>query len=235
MTRQNYRLKWDTPGAEGGGQQGVCYNVGLMEGFWTTLGSILVVELTDKTRLVAMVLSARYRAPLQLIFGMTLGYVFPIAVAIFGAEVITQFVPGPVLRWGVAISFFAFGLYVILSREGKRGQAKRDDSPFCLSPFSSEKAPGWIQGILRLGPFWVGMIWVSVTEFLDKSQLATAGLAMKYGLPLPVFLGSLSAQGILNILYVAAGHHLGKRLPERLIRWVAGLTFVAFGVAVLFR
>ena len=61
-----------------------------MNAYLATLLAILVVELTDKTRLVALLLSARYRAPFQLIVGMTLGYVPAILVAVLGAEMLTQ-------------------------------------------------------------------------------------------------------------------------------------------------
>ncbi|MBI4398785.1 MAG: TMEM165/GDT1 family protein [Candidatus Omnitrophica bacterium] len=187
-----------------------------MKTYFITLLSILVVELTDKTRLVALVLSARYRTPIQLITGMTLGYVPAIAVAVFASEWISIYVPPLLLRWLTALSFIGLGAYLLAAR-GKR----EEDEDKHLKKFE------------HLGPFWIGFLLVMVTEFADKSQFATAGLALKYKDAPAVFLGSLSAQALLNIVYVAFGTLLGKYLPVKLVHLVAGILFLIFGIWVL--
>ena len=45
----------------------------MLQAYTGTLASIFLVELTDRTRLLALLLSARYRTPWQLILGMSLG------------------------------------------------------------------------------------------------------------------------------------------------------------------
>lgn len=74
---------------------------------------------------------------------------------------------------------------------------------------------------------------VAVTEFADKSQIATAGLMARYQEGWPVFLGSLSAQALLNVLYVTVGHAIGCHLPVRLIQRVTAGAFLLFGLLVL--
>lgn len=76
----------------------------------------------------------------------------------------------------------------------------------------------------------MGFLLVGITEFADKSQIATAGLMLRYGLSRPVFLGSLSAQLILNVAYVLLGHYFGRFIPVRIIKWIGGLTFIALGI-----
>lgn len=185
-----------------------------MRTYFITLLSILAVELTDKTRIIALILSARYRAPLELIMGMTLGYVPAVALAVLASDFLSGRISPLILRWTVAVSFFGFGIYLLWSRDHEDEEEEKKH----LARFE------------HLGPFWIGLILVALTEFLDKSQLATAGLALKYRQGWPVFFGSLSAQALLNIVYVGFGSYLGKRLPVKWIRWIAGGIFILFGL-----
>ncbi len=187
-----------------------------MEAFVTTFFSVLMIELTDRTRLIALLLSARYRAPFSLISGMTLGYIPAIAVAVWASGWVTRLLPPEALKWILVISFAGFGAYLLFSREEKENNNKS------FARFE------------HLGPFWLGLILVAVTEFADKSQIATAGFALKYAKNWPVFWGSLSAQAILNVIYVGFGNYFGERLPVRLIQWIAGVLFLAVGLWVLF-
>lgn len=189
-----------------------------MEAFWTTFGAVLFVELTDRTRLIAMILSARYRSPVQLIAGMTLGYVPAVAVAVWGAGWLTTVISPRVLTWLVALVFILFGIWLLARRP------ETDEDFQC--------APGWLE---RMGPFWIGLALVAVTEFADKSQIATAGMMMRYGQASAVFFASLGAQALLNIVYVCLGNWIGGRIPAEKIRFGAGLLFLVFGLIVLFK
>lgn len=188
--------------------------------YLTTLLTILAVELTDKTRLIALLLSARYKTPFQLIIGMTLGYVPAILLAILGAGAITQVVPAPVMRWAVAASFLGFGVYLLWHRGDGEETAR---------------TATWLTRLDRFSPFWIGLALVAVTEFADKSQIATAGLMARYRQGGAVFLGSVSAQAVLNVLYVGFGHALGQRLPVGIIQRATGIAFLVFGLLVLLR
>src|SRR3989338_3694519 len=111
-----------------------------MEAFLATFLGVLAVEFTDKTRLIALLLSTRYRTPFQLFFGMTLGYVLPIALAVWGAGFVTAWIPPHLLRWLVAASFLGFGLLMLLSHNEHGEEAE-------------EK---WLARLSHLPPFWIG-------------------------------------------------------------------------------
>jgi|GEM_PF-1268862 len=185
-----------------------------MEAFITTFFSVLIVELTDRTRILAMLLSARYRAPVQLIAGMTLGYIPAILAAVLGAGFIGKVIPETVFRAVIGFIFLGLGIYFLASG----GDDDEDGEKEKKSRFSS------------LGPFWSGFILVALNEFADKSQIMTASMMIRYGKGVPVFFGSLGAQALLNVIYVLAGQWLGKRLPESLIRKAAGFTFIVFAL-----
>lgn len=179
---------------------------------------VFLVEITDKTRIIALLLSARFRAPYQLLIGMTLGYVVPIAVAVWASEGIARLVPAGTLRYLTAGSFLLCGWWLLAN-----GPTAGEES----------RTQRWMNQWSHLGPLALGLVLITVTEFADKSQLATAAMAIKYQQPLPVFAGSLTAQAFLNILYVFAGHHVGRRLPAHLIERFAGYAFLAFGLLAL--
>ena len=191
-----------------------------MPAYLATFLTVLVVELTDKTRLIALLLSARYKTPVQLIIGMTLGYVPAIALAVGGASVIVQVIPVSVMRWVLAVSFVGFGLFLLWHREDVEETTQTDR---------------WLSRLERFSPFWIGLGLVAVTEFADKSQIATAGLMARYRQGWPVFLGSISAQAVLNVLYVLFGHYVGQRLSVGIVQRATGIAFVVFGLLVLLR
>jgi putative Ca2+/H+ antiporter (TMEM165/GDT1 family) len=76
---------------------------------------------------------------------------------------------------------------------------------------------------------------VFVAEIGDKTQLATLLYAAQGEHPRwTVFLASASALVLTSALGVAAGSALSEWLHPKLLRWVAGLGFVAVGLWVLF-
>lgn len=190
----------------------------MLEVFGTTFLTILIVELTDRTRLLAMVLSARYKTPYQLILGMTLGYIPAIAVAVFGAHFLKNFIEDGVLHFVAPIVFISIGLFLWFQKS--KPQETADDT--------------WMSRLKDRGPFWVGFVLVAITEFGDKSQFATVGAMLEFEKTGPVFLGSLCAQGVLNVVYVFIGQLIGDRLPIALMKKLAGLFFIVLGLLMIF-
>jgi putative Ca2+/H+ antiporter (TMEM165/GDT1 family) len=77
---------------------------------------------------------------------------------------------------------------------------------------------------------------VFVAELGDKTQLAT--LLYASGAEAPkwtVFLASASALVLTSALGVLAGSLVSEYVSERMLKWVAGLGFIAIGVFTLAR
>lgn len=188
-----------------------------MAAFWEAFLTVLVVELTDRTRIIALLLSARFRAPVALIAGMTAGYLFPLGLAAYGAGWIVGVFPPQLLRGVVGLSFLGFGVWLLRDADGEeRGEGKM---------------PSRWERWERLGPLLLGFLLVTITEFADKSQIATAILATRLRPISAVFAGAVSAQAVLNVLYVLLGQWLGRRVPAALIRRIAGWSFIVLGAA----
>ena len=74
---------------------------------------------------------------------------------------------------------------------------------------------------------------VFLAELADKTQLVGITMASKSGRPFSVWLGSVSAYIIVTALSVALGALAGKYLKPELIKYAAGILFIAMGMFML--
>ncbi len=68
----------------------------------------------------------------------------------------------------------------------------------------------------------------------DKPQLATVTLAAKYQSVIPVLAGTTIGMLIADAIGIVIAIVLGKRIPERLVKWIAASIFIFFGVYGLY-
>jgi len=72
-----------------------------------------------------------------------------------------------------------------------------------------------------------------LAEMGDKTQVATAILASRFGMLAPVVAGTTLGMLIVDVPTVLFGGLAAKRLPLRAIRIAAALMFAVLGVAAL--
>lgn len=180
-----------------------------MAAFLTSLAFVVLAEMGDKTQLLAMAFATRYRASLVL-WGVFVATLANHLLAVVVGSYLTAFVPMQYVQIAAAASFIGFGLWTIrgddLGDEGKK---------FWVSPF-------WTVA----GAFFLA-------EMGDKTQLATVALAAKYQTILPVWMGTTTGMMIADGLGIVVGIVLGKRIPERVVKWMAAVIFILFGLAGL--
>ena len=63
----------------------------------------------------------------------------------------------------------------------------------------------------------------------DKTQLATISPAVEYQTILTVWMGTTLGMMVSNASGIVVGIVLGKKIPERVIKWGAALIFIGFG------
>ncbi len=191
-----------------------------MGAFIGSLFFITMAEMGDKTQLVALAFATRYRLREVLggIFAATLlVHLFSAAVGQFLGEVI----PLVYIRFLAGVSFIGFGLWTL------RG----------------DELDGEDRKPARFGPFLTVAVAFFLAELGDKTQLATISLAAKYsaaavsqyGSFIQVWLGSTLGMVAADGLAIIIGTVLGRKLPERLIKWVSAAIFIGFGVVTLIR
>ncbi|MCX4390761.1 TMEM165/GDT1 family protein [Micromonospora peucetia] len=184
-----------------------------MEGFLVALvvsfGVIFVAELGDKSQLMALTFATRFKT-VPVLIGITVAtaVVHLASVAIgygLGASLPTEWIS---LVGGVA--FLGFGAWTLrgdtLTEAEKRKAEKTSKS---------------------------AIVAVSVAFFLaelgDKTMLATITLATQYGW-FGTWLGSTIGMVAADALAILVGRMLGKRLPEKTIKYGAAVLFAICGL-----
>ena len=83
--------------------------------------------------------------------------------------------------------------------------------------------------------FWTTFATVFLAELGDKTQLVAMTATARSGAVLTVFLAASAALICATALGVTVGAALARVLPEHLLRYAAGGTFIAIGVWMLAR
>ncbi len=177
-----------------------------MNPFLASAGLVVLAEMGDKTQLLAMALACRFRWTTVLlgVFAATLANHF---LAVLGGTYLTKVIPINYVQVAASASFIFFGFWTL------RGDTlEGEDQRFHYSPF------------------WTVAAAFFLAEMGDKTQLATVALAAEYKSILSVWLGTTTGMLIADGAGIGVGIVLGKKIPERMIKWVAALIFIFFGL-----
>lgn len=184
-----------------------------MEGFLVALavsfGVIFVAELGDKSQLMALTFATRFRT-VPVLIGITIAtaVVHLVSVAIgygLGATLPTGWIA---LIAGLA--FLGFGAWTL-----------RGDS---LTEEEKRKA----ERSTKSAVFAVGVAFF-LAELGDKTMLATITLATQYGW-FGTWIGSTVGMVAADALAIVVGRMLGRKLPEKTIRYGAAILFAICGL-----
>lgn len=177
-----------------------------MTAFLTSFMFVFLAEMGDKTQLLAMSFATKFRAS-TVLWGV---FVATAANHLFAVEVgrwLSNFVPMHYIQIASSASFILFGLWTI-----RGDKLENEDKRFNFTPF------------------WTVAIAFFIAEMGDKTQLATVALAAKYQSLLPVWFGTTTGMMIADGLGIGAGIMLGKKIPERAVKWGAAMIFILFGL-----
>jgi putative Ca2+/H+ antiporter (TMEM165/GDT1 family) len=182
-----------------------------MEAMLVSAGVVALAEIGDKTQLLALVLAARFRAPVPVILGiLTATLVNHLAAGALGT-LLAAYINPTVMRWALALSFFATAAWMFIPDREPQGAAKPS----------------------RFGAYGTTVVSFFLAEIGDKTQLATVALAAKYQDLIPVVAGTTLGMLIADVPAVFLGKVAAERLPVRLMNRVAAIAFVVLGVLVL--
>lgn len=189
---------------------------------------VVPVELPDKTFVATLVLATRYR-PLPVWVGVGLAFAVQTVVAVTLGRAIAELPHRPVTV--VAAVLFLVGGIVLL-----HGARRADEEEAETEAEFAGKAAGQATGLRAVTTSFLILF---VAEWGDLSQLLTAGLVVRGGHPVSVFVGAWAALLLVSAVGAVAGRWLLRRMRLATIRRVGGglclvLAFVtslqAFGV-----
>jgi len=180
-----------------------------MEAFLVSFGLVALAELGDKTQFLALMLASRFHRPVPILAGIFVAVVFNHLASAALGYFIGMRLEGPWLKWVIAASFFAVALWAMFP-EKDEGESVRDTG--------------------RFGAFGVTVCAFFVAELGDKTEVATAALAARFAMLLPVVAGTTLAMLAANLPAVLLGRQLARWVSLKALRWGAVLLSVALGV-----
>jgi len=177
-----------------------------MTAFLASLAFVVLAEMGDKTQLLAMAFATKFRWQ-TVMWGVLVATMANHLMAAAAGSWLATVVPLATINIVAAASFIVFGLWTI-----RGDRLEGEDERFSFSPF------------------WTVAVAFFIAEMGDKTQLATISLAIKYNAIWSVWMGTTAGMMIADAIGIGVGIVMGKRIPERAMKWGAALIFIAFGV-----
>lgn len=181
-----------------------------MEASWTAFGLIFMMEMGDKSQLVVMALATRYRWQ-QVLAGVVLASAVTHGLAVAVGGLLGDLIPMVYVKTLAAIAFLGFA-FINLRSSGE--EEEEEDSA--------------TSGLLRRWPALAIAFAFFLSEFGDKTQLATVAAAAKSGLPWLTWTGATLGMVTSDGLGIVVGRLL-RRIPAWMIKTVSAAIFLVFG------
>ena len=184
----------------------------MLEALLVSTAVVAVGELGDKTQLLTLVLAARDGRPWPIVAGIAVATLANHAIAGWVGNWARAVFPEDVLRWLLALSFFAVAAWAL----------KPDKLDEGATPPAS-----------RTSVFLVTTWTFFLVEIGDKTQIATVMLAAQYASLAAVVAGTTLGMLLVNVPTAFLGKAASARIPFRAVRIFAALLFAALGFWVL--
>jgi Ca2+/H+ antiporter, TMEM165/GDT1 family len=184
-----------------------------MEAILVSAGVVALAELGDKTQLLALMLAARFRAPVAVLAGIVTAVLVNHTLAGAVGTLLASVLSPAVLRWLLVASFIATAVWMLVP--------------------DKEPAAGERRG--RYGAYGTTVITFFLVEMGDKTQVATLALAAKYQALVPVVAGTTLGMLIADVPAVLLGRVAAERIPVELMHRIGAVAFLALAVLALLR
>jgi putative Ca2+/H+ antiporter (TMEM165/GDT1 family) len=182
-----------------------------MEAFLVSFGFVVLAELGDKTQFIALMLASRFHRPVPILAGIFVAVLINhLASAALGYFVGMR-LEGPWLKWVIAASFFAVAIWAVIPEK----------------PENEKQSNG------RFGVFGATVCAFFIAELGDKTEVATAALAARFGVLIPVVAGTTLAMLAANLPAVLLGGQLARWISLKTLRWGAVALSIALGIWTL--
>jgi Ca2+/H+ antiporter, TMEM165/GDT1 family len=182
-----------------------------MAEFMKALLFVVVAEMGDKTQLLAMAMASKYKAG-KVMLGVLIATILNHALAVALGSYLSSLIPMDTVKIVAGVSFLIFGLWTLrgdkLDEENKKKQ--------------------------RFGPVVTVAIAFFFAEMGDKTQLMTIAISADSSFPLLTLAGTTVGMLVADGIGIVGGAWMGKHVPDKYIKWVAGIIFIFFGTLTLY-
>ena len=183
-----------------------------MEAFLVSTGVVALAEIGDKTQLLAVLLSAKFRKPVPIILGILFATLANHAFAGALGAWITSVIGPEILRWVLGVSFIGMAVWTLIPDSFDERDAK----------------------LGHFGAFGTTVLAFFLAEMGDKTQIATIALAAQHHSFFAVVAGTTTGMMIADVPAVFLGDRLAGRMPVRFVHSIAATVFAILGFATLF-
>jgi putative Ca2+/H+ antiporter (TMEM165/GDT1 family) len=178
--------------------------------FLTSTAVVALAEIGDKTMLLAILLAARLRAPVQILLGILVATLANHALAALVGREVAGLLDAPWFRLAVAIGFIAMAAWTLIPDKFDDDEGER---------------------VRRRGSaFLTTLVAFFLVEMGDKTQVATIALGAHYASVVAVTAGTTLGMMLANAPAVLFGEALTRRVSLKLTRLLAALLFLVLGL-----
>jgi len=166
-----------------------------------------LAEFGDKTQLSIFLLSSKTKKHLHLLLGVMLAFLIVDGIAVLIGSWIINIMPIRLLKILSGIIFIIFGVLILRDKE-----VKGESRLYSRSSFLS------------------GFVLIFITEWGDKTQIASGIFATKYN-ALMVLTGAMTALALLSIMAIYLGRLISNKVDKKVITKIAGTVFILMSIS----
>jgi putative Ca2+/H+ antiporter (TMEM165/GDT1 family) len=182
-----------------------------MEPVFVSALVVALAEVGDRTQLLAILLTVRFRKPWAVLAGILVATIANHGLTAVVGYLVAGFLSGRWLNWILALSFFATAIWTLIP----------------------DKADEDEKIVRHIDVFVTTAIAFFIVEMGDKTQIATLSLAARFHDIFRVAAGTTLGMMVANTPAVFLGEAAVKVIPLKYVRWAAAVIFFALGVWTL--
>jgi putative Ca2+/H+ antiporter (TMEM165/GDT1 family) len=189
-----------------------------LHAFGISTGLVAIAEIGDKTQLLALLLTLKFRRPWPILAGMLAATLANHAgaglVGHYLEALIVDWAGPTLLRWGLALGFAAMAFWALI-------------------PDKIEEEEEELSRWKRMGAFATTLVTFFLVEMGDKTQIATVALAARFPDLLSVIAGTTFGMILANAPVIFFGNKLAAKVPLKYVRWSAAACFGGLAVGAV--
>lgn len=184
-----------------------------MQAFLISTLSVATAEMGDKTQLLAIMLTSRYKRPYLILLGILLATLANHLLAGTLGLIFKQMLSPLILPYILATSYILAAIWLCIP-----DKAPEDSAP---------TLKGWSLLLTVMFTFFIA-------EIGDKTQIATTILAATYSPLWMIVLGTTTGMMLANLPAVILGQKLSQHPSLSWLRYIAAIVFLGLGLKMLF-
>lgn len=186
-----------------------------MDAFLISTVTVAIAEIGDKTQLLALVLALRFRQPWPVVWGILVATLVNHALAAWAGVELAGLMDREIMTRLVGVSFILMGFWALIPDKAPDEEATE------------------LERTKRFGPFFATLVAFFLVEIGDKTQIATAALAVRFDSVFHVAAGTTLGMMFANVPVVFFGEKVAQFVPLVWVRATAALIFIVLGAVTL--